>query len=70
MWWLDVPKKEDQPYQSLEFFSGVGRIAAFSKLCGYESAAVDLDYGKEFSERTNKRSPMDMNSDAGLVLLV
>lgn len=70
VWWLDVPKKEDQPYQSLEFFSGVGRIAAFSKLCGYESAAVDLDYGKEFSERTNKRSPMDMNSDAGLVLLV
>ncbi|CAK9040702.1 Uncharacterized protein SCF082_LOCUS23615, partial [Durusdinium trenchii] len=37
-WWLDLPKHHD--YQTLEFFAGVGRIAAMSQFCGYQSAAV------------------------------
>ena len=30
-YWLDLPKHEGDPYQVLEFFSGVGRIAALAK---------------------------------------
>ena len=64
--WLDLPPQADA-YEVLELFAGVGRIAALSKYAGYKSAAVDLDYSKETWERQGKRSPMDINGDAGLV---
>ena len=64
--WLDLPPQADA-YEVLELFAGVGRIAALSKYAGYKSAAVDLDYSKETWERQGKRSPMDINSDSGLV---
>ncbi len=69
VWWLDLPKSgaENNPFEVLEFFAGVGRIAGISKYCGYKSAAVDLDYGRYSS--VGSRSSMDINSDAGLVLL-
>lgn len=69
VWWLDLPKEEENPYQVLEFFSGVGRIAALSKLGGLRSAAVDIVNGEEVGKRMGRPSPMDLNSNAGLVLL-
>lgn len=66
--WLDIPKNEE--FQVLEFFAGVGRIAALSKHCGYKSGAVDITYGEEQFKAAGKRSPLDLNSDAGLVSLI
>ena len=66
VWWLDLPPQGD-PYQVIEMFAGVGRIAALSKFAGFKSAAIDLEYAKDRWERVGKRSPMDINSDAGLL---
>lgn len=63
-----MPKNYDNPYQVLEFFAGVGRVAALAKRCGFVAAAVDVEYGRETGKRMGKRSPMDINSNAGLVL--
>lgn len=68
VWWLDLPGPEDSEYQVVEFFSGVGRIASLAKHSGYKSAAVDIEYGYEYAKQHNKRSPMDINSNAGLML--
>ena len=65
--WLDLPKGEE--FQVIEYFAGVGRIAALSRYVGYKSAAVDITYDSEQFKRSGKRSPMDINSDAGLVWL-
>ncbi|CAK9110313.1 unnamed protein product [Durusdinium trenchii] len=54
VWWLDLPKEEESPYQVLEFFSGVGRIAALSKLGGLRSAAVDIVNGEEVLDASTK----------------
>ena len=54
----------------LEFFAGVGRVAALSKKYGYKSCALDISYGQDRFQSANKRSPLDINSDAGLVPLV
>jgi len=70
VWWLDVPKMENEPFQVVEFFSGAGRIAGFSKRVGLRSAAVDIQHGDAYAASAGKRSPMDINSDAGLVPLV
>ncbi len=70
VWWLDLPDYRSSPFEVLEFFAGVGRIAGISKYCGYTSAAVDLDYGRYITGSLGSRSPMDINSDAGLVLLI
>ena len=40
-----------------------------AKFSGYRSAAIDIQYGKDQFEKQHKRSPMDINSDAGLVNL-
>lgn len=66
VWWLDLPPQGD-PYQVIEMFAGVGRIAGLSKFAGFKSAAIDIEYAKERWERVGKRSPMDINSDAGLL---
>ena len=57
-------------YQVLEFYAGVGRVAAMSKYVGYRSCALDVEYGRERFDKQGKRSPMDINSDSGLVRLV
>ena len=69
VWFLDIPKSEEAPYQVIEYFSGVGRIASIAKHTGLKSAAVDIDYGEEYANKRGKRtrSPMDINSNAGLV---
>ena len=66
-WWLDLPKEVGHPYQVIEFFAGVGRIAALAKFVGFRSCAVDVEYGKT-STRKGSRPPMDLNSNGGLLL--
>ena len=58
----------DEKYQVFEFFAGVARVAKVAKLLGYKTAAHERDFGKS-SEVRGKRSPMDLNSNAGLVVL-
>lgn len=71
VWWMDIPGQQPtEPYQVIEFFAGVGRIAALAKHCGYKSAAIDLTYGQDVGARMGKRSPMDLNSNAGMVFRV
>ncbi|CAL1126778.1 unnamed protein product [Cladocopium goreaui] len=70
VWWLDIPKHHDAPYQVIEYFAGVGRIAALAKLCGFTTAAVDIDYSREWGKRMGRRPPMDLNGNAGLVLCI
>lgn len=50
----------------VEIFSGVGRIAGLAKTYGYKSAALDIEIGNEYAQKHQKRSPMDINSNAGL----
>lgn len=71
VWWMDIPGRHPtEPYQVIEFFAGVGRIASLAKHCGYKSAAVDLTYGQDVGASLGKRSPMDLNSNAGMVFRV
>ena len=58
-----MPKHDDAPFQVVEFFAGVGRIAGVSNHCVFSAAAVDINYG---CAKPGKRPPMDINSDAGL----
>ena len=37
--------------------------------CGFTTAALDIEYGMQYAKEHGKRSPMDINSSAGLVLL-
>ena len=68
VWWLEIPETAS-PYQVVEYFSGVARIATLSRYCGYTTAALDIEYGMQYAKDHGKRSPMDINSNAGLVLL-
>lgn len=63
--WMDLPKGEE--FQVLEFFAGVGRIAAFAQLYGFKSGAIDITYGEKQFKARGKRSPLDINSDSGLL---
>ena len=58
----------DEGYQVLEYFAGVAHIAALAKAVGYKSLAFERNFGKA-SKLMGKRSPMDLNSNAGLVFL-
>ena len=58
----------DSGYQVMEFFAGVAHIAALAKAVGYKSLAFERNFGNT-SKRLGKRSPMDLNSNAGLVFL-
>ena len=69
-WWQDLPSKEGGPiYEVIEFFSGVGRVAAMAQRAGYTTAAVDIEIGKSIGAQRGTRPPMDINSNAGLLLL-
>lgn len=67
--WMEDPVGIDykQDIQCIEYFAGVGRIAQLSAHVGYTSIGFDIDYG---TRRRGKRSPMDLNSNAGLVLAI
>lgn len=60
----------------IEFFSGVSRVARFAKRCGLHSRAYEIqfDHGRKrfrwsTHNRQKKRSFMDINGEAGFVLL-
>ena len=58
VWWLDLPKCDAGPYQVLEYFAGVGRIAAIGKFTGLTSAALDISYGEHLGKRMgSERGP-------------
>ena len=67
-WWQQLPEPES-PHQVIEFYAGVGRIAALAQYTGYKSVAVDLEYGKSLGLERGSRPPMDINSNAGLMWL-
>ena len=54
VWWHNL-HAPDEPYQVIEYFAGVGRIAAVAKYQGYKTAAVDLEYGKDIPRKKEKR---------------
>lgn len=64
VWWMNI--SPDEGYQVIEYFAGVARISALCHWVGYKSIAYDKDFGKA---KQGKRSPMDLNSNAGLVPL-
>ena len=66
--WLDMPVQNKAPFQVLEYYAGVARIATLAKFLGLRSAAVDIEYGKH-NKPKSERPPMDINSDAGLMWL-
>ena len=68
-WWLDLPGRDGPPYQVLEYCAGVGRVAAMAKFAGFKAAAIDIEYGKSLGKERGSRPPMDLNSNAGLMLL-
>ena len=69
VWWLEIPRCQQSEYQVVEFYSGVGRIAKLAAKVGFVAAAVDKDYGLDYAKKNTKRSPMDINSNAGLMSL-
>ena len=66
--WLAMPVQNKAPFQVLEYYAGVARIATLAKFLGLRSAAVDIEYGKH-NKPKSERPPMDINSDAGLMWL-
>ena len=62
--WLDMPVQNKAPFQVLEYYAGVARIATLAKFLGLRSAAVDIEYGKH-NKPKSERPSMDINSDAG-----
>jgi len=66
---MDIPCPSTD-YQVLEFFAGVGRIASIAKVHGYHAVPIDLTYGEKVGKKLGKRSPMDLNSNAGMVFQV
>ena len=64
------PKARGRSISGAGIFSGVGRIAALAKYSGFKVAAVDLEYGVPYAQSRGPRtrSPMDLNSSAGLLL--
>lgn len=67
-WFLEFDPPT-RPYEVVEFYAGVGRIAGMAKYAGMSSAAVDLEYGKDLGAARGSRPPMDINSNAGLLPL-
>lgn len=67
--WL--PDKEAATdIQVVEYFSGVGRIAAVSDYVGYKSMKFDLNEGASTARKSGRRNPCDLNSNAGFILAI
>lgn len=69
--WQELPSSKEEPpiYDVIEFYSGVGRIAAMANRAGFTAAAVDIDIGRDIGVKRQTRPPMDINSNAGLLFL-
>ena len=69
--WLEDPDGVKTELQVLEFFSGSARVAQLSEFIGLRSAAFDIDYGKVGEGfKRGKRSSLDLNARAGLVMAI
>lgn len=68
--WMEDENNVKSNFQVIEYFAGVGRIAQVAHRKGYQSVAFDLTYGEERAARVGKRSPMDINSNAGFALAI
>ena len=65
--WLGMSQ---EPLDFVEFYAGSARLAQMAAGMGYRAEAYDLDFGRVRAERKGKRSGMDINSNAGFMLLV
>ena len=65
--WLEM--SPDVGLQIIEYFAGAARIAKVAVGAGYKTEAYDLEFGRRLAELKGKRSSMDINSNAGMVLL-
>ena len=72
-WTASVQLEHPSPPEILEFFAGRCKIARWARQIGRNSIAVDLLYDVAMPaskrNRVDKRSPFDLNSDAGLASL-
>eukprot|EP00438_Fugacium_kawagutii_P024494 Skav231612 [mRNA] locus=scaffold2184:20994:21915:- [translate_table: standard] len=69
--WMEDPAVDTkQDIQVIEYFAGAGRIAQLSERVGYRAVGYDLEYGKKAAHRSGKRNPLDLNSNAGMVLAI
>ncbi|CAE7794044.1 unnamed protein product, partial [Symbiodinium necroappetens] len=68
VWWLDI--SPDSGIQFLDYFAGRARLALVAEGAGYKVQAYDKAYGDALGKRKNKRSSMDLNSNAGMVIAI
>ena len=68
--WLPDGPEAKQDIQVIEYFSGVGRIASVAHYVGYKASQFDLEQGTSIARKTGRRNPLDLNSNAGLVLAI
>ena len=63
--YVDLQPKS--PIELVEFFAGCGVVARTAESEGYRAVGLDIlyDESKEQREVAGKRSPFDLNSDAG-----
>ena len=66
-WTSYINLQPEHPFEVLEFFAGHAAIARTAEDHGYQACAVDILYDDKRSMRAiqGKRSPFDLNSDAG-----
>ncbi|CAE7217942.1 unnamed protein product, partial [Symbiodinium sp. CCMP2456] len=68
VWWLNI--SPDAGIQFLDFFSGKARLSLVAEGAGFKVAAYDKIYGDKRGAKRGKRSAMDLNSNAGMVLAI
>ena len=70
--WMEDPADIDikQNIEVIEYFSGVGRIAKVADYSGYCAVGFDMVDGVSKAKKTGRRNPLDLNSNAGLVLAI
>ncbi|CAE7214405.1 unnamed protein product, partial [Symbiodinium sp. CCMP2456] len=68
VWWLDI--SPDVGYDFLDYFSGKARLSLMAEGAGYRVQAYDKSYGDFRGARKGKRSCMDLNSNAGMVIAI
>lgn len=67
--WMEDPSWAVQDIQVIEYFAGCSRVAQLSEYLGFKSVPYEIEFDQKSQWRA-KRSSMDLNSSAGLVLAV
>lgn len=68
--WMEEPEGCKQNIQVIEYFAGVARITQMADRLGYQSVAYDLEFGRKKAATSGRRNPLDLNSNAGMVLAI